>query len=342
MKFTANQLAKMLNGVVEGDGDVAVSAPSKIEEGKPGTLSFLANPKYTQYIYTTEASIVIVDKDFKPEQPVKSTLIRVADAYGAFAQLLDVYSKMTQNVTGISGDSVISKSATIGKEVYIGALAYIGDNAEIGDNVKIYPQVYVGDNVKIGDNTTIYAGVKIYNDSKIGKRCIFHSGVVIGSDGFGFAPQEGIYRKIAQVGNVLIEDDVEIGANTAIDRATMGSTVIRKGVKIDNLVQIAHNVEIGENSVIIGQAGISGSTKIGKNCVIAGQAGIIGHLNIGDNVKIAAQSGISTNLKDGDIVMGSPAFEISRYRKSYIHFRNLDKHIGRLDKLEKDKNAENN
>jgi len=219
----------------------------------------------------------------------------------------------------------------------VGAQAYIGENVRIGDHVKIYPNVFIGDNCTIGDHTIVYAGVNIYHDTKIGQHCIFHSGVVIGSDGFGFAPTEGVFRKIAQVGNVLIEDDVEIGANTTIDRATMGSTIIRQGVKIDNLVQIAHNVEIGENTVVVAQAGISGSTKLGKNCMIGGQAGIIGHLRIGDNVKIAAQSGISTNLKDGSIVMGSPAFDISKYRKSYIHFRNLDRHIGRLDDLEKNR-----
>ena len=335
MKFTANQLAELLNGEVDGDGTTEVNAPSKIEDGKPGTLSFLANPKYTPYIYNTEASIVIVNKDFIPEQPVKSTLIRVENAYTAFAQLLEIYNKITHQKTGISEQAVVEENVEFGTNVYVAALAFIGEGTKIGNNVKIYPQVYVGENAIIDDNTIIHPGVRMYRDTMIGKNCIIHAGVVLGSDGFGFAPQQQTFKKIPQIGNVVIEDDVEIGSNTTIDRATLGSTIIRKGAKIDNLVQIAHNVEIGENSVVIGQVGISGSTKIGKSCMIAGQVGIIGHLNIGDNVKIAAQSGISTNIKDNSIMMGSPAFEISKYRKSYIHFRNLDRHIKRIDGLEK-------
>ncbi len=336
MNFTAKEIAKLLNGKVEGNTETTVIKLAKIEEGEPGSLSFLANPKYTQYLYTTKASIVIVSKDFKPEKKVDATLIKVDNAYSAFARLLELYNKIKLDKKGISSGAFISDSAKTGNDVYIGDFTYIGKNVEIGDNSKIYPHVYLGDNVKIGNNTTIFAGVKIYSDNFIGNNCVIHSGVIIGSDGFGFAPQEdNNYKKVAQIGNVIIEDNVEIGANTTIDRATLGSTIIRKGVKLDNLIQVAHNVEIGENTVIAAQTGISGSTTIGKNCMIAGQVGIIGHLNIGNNVKIAAQSGVSTNLKDDAIVFGSPAFEAGRYKKAYVHFRNLQKIVKRIDELEK-------
>jgi UDP-3-O-[3-hydroxymyristoyl] glucosamine N-acyltransferase len=336
MKFTARQIAEVIQGKVEGDPEVSIDNLSKIEEGQPGTLSFLANPKYTQHIYTTSASIVIVNKSFTPEQSVKCTLIRVDDAYSAFAQLLEVYNKIKSDKKGTSSTAHIASSAKIGKDPYIGEFAYIGENARIGDNVKIYPQVYIGDNVKIGDNTVINPGVRVYSDTVIGSNCTFHSGVIIGSDGFGFAPQDDKnYKKVAQIGNVVIEDNVEVGSNTTIDRATLGSTIIRTGVKLDNLIQVAHNVEIGENTVIAAQTGISGSTKIGKNCMIAGQVGLIGHLVIGDDVKIGAQSGISTNLKDGITVLGSPAFDISKYRKAYVIFRNLPNILKRIDELEK-------
>jgi UDP-3-O-[3-hydroxymyristoyl] glucosamine N-acyltransferase len=336
MEFTAKQIAEVINGTIDGNPDVTIHKLSKIEEGEPGSLSFLANPKYTQYIYTTHATVVIVNQSFKPEQEINCTLIRVNDAYIAFAALLEVYNKVKLNKTGISSQSFISKSARIGKDVYIGEFAFIGENAVIGDNTKLYPLVYIGDNVKIGDNTTLFSGVKIYSENQIGNQCTIHAGAVIGSDGFGFAPQEdNHYKKIAQIGNVIIEDNVEIGANTTIDRATLGSTIIRQGAKLDNLIQVAHNVEIGENTVIASQTGISGSTKIGKNCMIAGQVGIIGHLNIGNNVKIGAQSGISTNLPDGSIVLGSPAFDISRYRKSYVYFRNFPDLVKRLEELER-------
>lgn len=336
MNFTAKEIAKLLNGKVEGNTETTVIKLAKIEEGEPGSLSFLANPKYTQYLYTTKASIVIVSKDFKPEKKVDATLIKVDNAYSAFARLLELYNKIKLDKKGISSGAFISDSAKTGNDVYIGDFTYIGKNVEIGDNSKIYPHVYLGDNVKIGNNTTIFAGVKIYSDNFIGNNCVIHSGVIIGSDGFGFAPQEdNNYKKVAQIGNVIIEDNVEIGANTTIDRATLGSTIIRKGVKLDNLIQVAHNVEIGENTVIAAQTGISGSTTIGKNCMIAGQVGIIGHLNIGNNVKIAAQSGVSTNLKDDSIVFGSPAFEAGRYKKAYVHFRNLQKIVKRIDELEK-------
>ncbi len=336
MNFTVRQIAQLLNGHIEGDPEIMVTGLSKIEEGLPGTLSFLANPKYTSYIYTTRASVVIVNKSFTPDQPLASTLIRVDDPYTSFARLLELYDHTKSLTAGISRYAVISASARLDEHVYVGDLSCIGNEAIIACHVKIFPQVFIGDRVQIGENTLIYPGVRIYSGTVIGKNCIIQSGVVIGSDGFGFAPQaDNQYKKVSQIGNVIIEDNVEIGANTTIDRATLGSTIIRKGVKLDNLIQIAHNVEVGENTVIAAQTGISGSTKIGKNCMIGGQVGIIGHLIIGDNVKIAAQSGISSNIKDGEVVMGSPAFGIEKYRKSYIHFRNLDKSIKKLEDLEK-------
>jgi UDP-3-O-[3-hydroxymyristoyl] glucosamine N-acyltransferase len=337
MHFTARQIAGVIQGTIEGDPEATVNQLSKIEEGRPGTLSFLANPKYTHYIYTTHASIVIVHKDFKPESPIQSTLIRVEDPYGAFAQLLEIYNQMNLEKAGVSDRATLSSGAMTGVDVFIGDFSYIGEQSVIGDRTRIYPQVYIGNNVVIGSDTILYPGVKVMNNCRIGSRCILHPGVVIGSDGFGFAPQEeGLpYKKIAQIGNVVVEDDVEIGANTTIDRATLGSTRLEKGVKLDNLIQIAHNVVIGENTVIAAQTGISGSTRIGRNCLIAGQVGIIGHLTIGDHVKIAAQSGLSVNVKDGQTVMGSPAFDVRKYKISYVHFRNLDKHISRIDHLEK-------
>jgi UDP-3-O-[3-hydroxymyristoyl] glucosamine N-acyltransferase len=336
MEFSARQIADIINGQIEGDPDVKVSYVSKIEEGKKGTLTFLANPKYTQYIYSTSASIVLVNKDFKPEKKISATIIRIDDAYSAFAKLLEVYNQIKLNKSGISEKAFISKSAVIGQNVYIGEFAVIGDKATIGDNAKIYPQVYIGDKVSVGKNSTLFSGVKIYSDNLVGNNCILHAGVVVGSDGFGFAPQsDNMLMKVAQIGNVVIEDQVEIGSNTTIDRATLGSTLIRKGAKIDNLVQIAHNVEIGENTVIAAQTGISGSTKIGRNCMIGGQVGIIGHLTIADEVKIAAQSGVGKSIfNKGEIVQGSPAFEISKYRKAYIHFRNLDDLKSKLNNLE--------
>lgn len=336
MIFKAKEIAELLDGSVEGDENATVHKLSKIEEGEPGSLSFLANPKYTQFIYTSQASIVIVDEDFKAEQPVQATLVRVKNAYSAFAQLLEVYNKIKLDKKGISKNASIAESAKIGKDVYIGPQAVIGENAVIGDKAKIYPQTYIGDNSTVGEETTIFAGVKIYSDIVVGSNCVIHSGVVIGADGFGFAPQEdNNYQKIAQIGNVILEDNVEIGANTTIDRATLGSTIIRRGAKLDNLIQIAHNVEVGENTVIAAQSGIAGSTKVGKNCMIAAQVGIIGHIKIGDNVKIAAQSGVSNSVKDGAIIFGSPAFDARDYRRSYVHFRNLPKIVERIDKLEK-------
>lgn len=338
MKFSAKQIAELLGGQVEGNEDAEVSKLSKIEEGSPGSLSFLANPKYNHYLYSTQASIVIISKDFVPEQKITTTLIRVADAYQSFAKLLEIYNKIKLNKAGISEKAHIHKTARIGKNVYIGEFVFIGEHVEIGDNVKIYPQTYIGDNTTLGENTLIYAGVKIYSDNVIGKNVTIHSGVVIGGDGFGFAQQKSgsDYLKVSQIGNVIIEDYVEIGSNSTIDRATLGSTIIRKGAKLDNLIQVAHNVEIGENTVIVAQAGIAGSTKIGKNCMIGGQVGIIGHLHIADNVKIAAQSGIGKNItEDGAIVQGSPAFELHDYQKSYIYYKKLPSIVSRINELEK-------
>ena len=327
MELSAKNIAKYLNGEVEGNQDVVVNDVSKIEEGKPGSLTFLANPKYAKYIYSTAASIVIVNKDFEAEQAVKSTLIRVEDAYGAFATLLDMYDQSNKQEPGIDPQSAIDKTAEVGKEVYVGACAVIGKNAKIGNNVEIHPQVYIGDNAEVGDNTILYSGVKVFKNCILGKDCIIHGGTVIGSDGFGFAPKnQKDYKKIPQIGNVIIEDNVEIGSNSSIDRATMGSTIIRTGVKMDNLVQIAHNVEVGAHTVMASQVGIAGSTKIGRNCMIGGQVGIVNHLTIADEVKIAAQSGISSNISEvGAIVQGSPAFNIKEYQKSLVIFKNLPK-----------------
>jgi len=342
MIFTARQIADLLNGTVDGNPDAQVSTVARIEEGIPGALSFLANPKYTDYIYTTQSSIVLTGKDFKPLKKINATLIRVDDAYQGIAKLLEYYDQLSKNKQGREEQSFVSASATLGKDVYIGAFAYIGENAVIGDGVKIYPGTYIGDEVKVGNNTTLFQGVKIYHRCVIGNDCTLHAGVVIGADGFGFAPNaENNYNKVPQIGNVVIENNVEIGANTTIDRATLGSTIIRKGVKLDNLIQIAHNVEIGENTVIAAQTGISGSTKIGKNCMIGGQVGIIGHLSIGDNVKIAAQSGVGANLKDGEIVQGSPAYGIGAYKRSYVLFRKLPELNAKIAELEKKLNELN-
>ncbi len=342
MQFSAQQIAGILNGSIEGNQDVSVSTLSKIEEGKPGSISFLANPAYTQYIYNTNATLVIVNSDFVATAPISATLIRVESAAAAFAKLLEMYNQVKLNKTGVSKQAYIAESATIGENIYAGEFAVVSDNARIGNNVKIYPQVYVGDNVVIGDNTTLFAGVKIYSDCVVGSNCIIHSGTVIGSDGFRFEPQnaEG-QRKVPQIGNVVIEDDVEIGANCAIDRATLGSTILRKGVKFDNLIHIAHNVEVGENSYLAACNVIAGSTKIGKNCMFSGQVGIVGHLQIADNTIITAQSGISKSItKAGEVYMGSPAFDANRYRKAYIHFRNLDNLAQRISVLERNKQTE--
>ena len=336
MKFTAAQIAGILEGEVEGNPEVEVSKLSKIEEGIPGSLSFLSNPKYTQYIYTTKASAVIVDKNFKAENEINTTLIRVDDAYKSFSKLLEYYNQVKMNKTGIEQPVFISESANYGKNIYIGAFAYISDNVKIGDNVKIYPNVYIGDNVIIANNVTLFSGAKIYSDTQIGDNCVIHSSAILGADGFGFSPNEkGEFIKVPQTGNVIIEENVDIGAATSIDRATLGSTIIRKGVKLDNQIQIAHNVEIGKNTVIAAQTGIAGSTKIGENCMIGGQVGIAGHLSIGNNVRIQAQSGIGRNVNDNETLQGSPAFTYNDYNKSYVHFKNLPKIIHRLTTIEK-------
>ena len=336
MEFTALQISGVLNGQIEGNPDVKISKLSKIEQGEPGSVSFLANPLYTQYLYTTSASIVIINRDFVLTSPVSATLIRVENAGNAFAKLLEMYNQVKLNKTGVSKHAYISESAKVGSNLYAGEFAVISDNAVIGNNVKIYPQAFIGENVTIGDNTTIFAGVKIYSDCVIGKDCIIHSGTVIGSDGFRFVPENEGNKKIPQIGNVVIEDDVEIGANCAIDRATLGSTILRKGVKFDNLIHIAHNVEVGENCYLAACNVIAGSTKIGKNCMFSGQVGIVGHLQIADNTVITAQSGISKSItQKGGVYMGSPAFDANKYRKAYIHFRNLDSLVQRVDKLEK-------
>jgi len=336
MEFTAKQISDLLKGSVEGNEHVKVNRLSKIEEGEPGSLSFLANPKYTPFIYTTQASLVIVNKDFVPEQPVAATLIRVENAYDGFVHLLEIYNQIQLDKKGIDSLSFVSPSAKLGKDCYVGAFAYIGQNVVLGDRVKIYPQAYVGDNVVIGDHTTLFPGVRIYSDCRIGSDCTLHTGTVIGADGFGFTPNsENEYRKVAQIGNVIIEDHVEIGANTSVDRATLGSTIIRRGVKLDNLIQVAHNVEIGENTVIAAQTGIAGSTKIGKDCMIGGQVGIVGHITIADKVKIAAQSGIGSSITtEGEIIQGSPAFNISDYKRSYVVFRKLPMLEKRIKELE--------
>lgn len=328
MEFSAAQIAELLEGRVEGDGNAVVSTLSKIEEGEPGSLSFLANPQYTPYVYETQASVVIVNDNFVPERDIRPTLIRVKDAYSAFARLLEMYNKIKHDRRGRESPISIDGSAIIGEDTYIGAFTSIGKNSRLGNGSRVYPNVYIGDNVSIGENVLIFPGVHIHSDSVIGNDVTLHSGVVIGGDGFGFAPNSESYSKVAQIGNVVIEDHVEIGANTTVDRATLGSTIIRKGVKLDNLIQVAHNVEIGENTVIAAQSGIAGSTTIGANCMIGGQVGIIGHLKIGNGVKIAAQSGIASNLADGVIVQGSPAFEIAEYRKAYVYFRKLHQLLG--------------
>lgn len=337
MEFSAQQIAALLNGEIEGDENSIVNNLSKIEEGKPKTLSFLGNTKYEHFIYNTEASIVIVYKNFVAHKPLKSslTLIRVNDPRESFAKLLEMYNQIKNNKVGIEQPSYISNSAKVGSSCYIGAFVYLGDRVVVGNNVKIFPNTVIGDGCTIGDNTIIYGGVKIYTDTKIGKECTIHAGVVLGADGFGFTPNtENNYSKVPQIGNVIIEDNVEIGANTCVDRATLGSTIIRRGVKLDNLIQVAHNCEIGENTVIAGCVAIAGSVKIGKNCLIGGQVGIAGHITIADGVKIAAQSGIGSSVeKENDVLQGSPAFSVGDYRRSYVLFRSLPKLNDKMNEI---------
>ena len=341
MKFTAAQIAEILEGTVDGNPETEVFKLSKIEEGTKGSLTFLSNPKYNSYIYSTNASIVIVKDDFQIEEKINTTLIRVKDPYKAFSTLLEYYNQVQLNKSGIEEPHYISDSAIYGKNIYLGAFSYLGKNVKIGNDVRIYPNSYIGDNVTIGDNTIIFAGVKIYSETVIGNFCVIHSSSVLGADGFGFNPDEsGEYSKVPQIGNVILEDFVDIGAGTTIDRATLGSTIIRKGVKIDNQVQIAHNVEIGKNTAIAAQTGIAGSTKIGENCLIGGQVGIAGHLSIGNGVKVQAQTGIGRNINDNEVIQGSPAFGYNDFNKAYVHFKNFTKIVDRLTQLEKkDKNG---
>ncbi|MDR1814881.1 MAG: UDP-3-O-(3-hydroxymyristoyl)glucosamine N-acyltransferase [Tannerella sp.] len=337
MEFTAQQIADYLNGTVVGNPAVRVSDFSKIEEGHANTITFLANPKYEHYIYDTEASIVLVNNDFTPSSKVKATMIRVPDAYSALAQLLGLVEQTKPKKTGCDPSAFVSASASVPDSCYTGAFAYIGDNVTIGESCAIYPFAYIGDNVTIGDGTTIYPHVTVYSGCVIGSNCIIHAGAVIGADGFGFAHQEtGEYSKIAQIGNVVIEDDVEIGANTAIDRAVMGSTVIRKGVKLDNLIQIAHNVEVGANTAMAAQVGIAGSTKVGAGCQLGGQVGLGGHITIGDNTKIGAQAGIISNTAAGSQVIGSPAMPIPTFMRASIIIKKLPEIYQTINRLEKE------
>ena len=335
MEFNAKQIAEFLHGTVEGDDLVTVNNVCKIEQGKQGELAFLANEKYTPYIYETNASIVIVNNDLKLEKPVKATLVRVKDAYSAFASLLDIYNKYRFNRVGLSSLAFVDKTSHIGENCYIGEFAVIDRNVKIGGGSKIYPQVYIGENVKIGKNVTLFAGVKIYHDVTIGDNCIIHSGCVIGADGFGFAPlEDGTFKKIPQTGNVIIESDVELGANTCVDRSTIGTTLIKKGVKIDNLCQIAHNTSIGDSTVISAQSGLAGSTSIGSYCFIGGQVGFAGHLKVGNKVKIGAQSGIISDVEDGAAVLGSPSINAREFMKNYAYFRKISEMEKRLRSIE--------
>ena len=336
MEFTAQQIADYLAGTVEGNPTVKVNDFSKIEEGKPGTITFLANTKYERYIYHTNASIVLVNNDFTPASPIEATLIKVPNPYKSLAVLMELAEPVKVKKNGIDPTACIAKTASVGDSCYIGVYACIGENSKIGNNCRIYPHTYVGDNVSIGDQTTLYPHAVIYNDCLIGANCIIHAGAVIGSDGFGFAPDGSEYKKIAQIGNVIIEDDVEIGANTTIDRAVMGSTFIRRGVKLDNLIQIAHNVDVGEHSVMAAQTGVAGSTKIGANCMFGGQVGLSGHIQIGDQTQIAAQSGVMSSAKANAQIMGSPAMPIKNYLRSSILFEKLPELYKTLSRLEKE------
>tara|TARA_B100000508_G_scaffold118450_1_gene98573 strand:+ start:88804 stop:89826 length:1023 start_codon:yes stop_codon:yes gene_type:complete len=338
MEFSAGQIAGLLEGEVEGDDNAVVTGLSKIEEGEPKTLTFLANMKYEEHIYSTNATIAIVNKTFEPnkELPKTLTLVKVDDAYSCFAKLLKAYDQMRQKQPKIEKNAFISDSAKVGDDVYIGANAYIGEDVVIGNNVKIYPNTFIGDNVKVGDGTVIHPNASVYHDCIVGKNCLIHAGAVIGADGFGFAPDEnGEFQKVPQIGNVILEDNVDIGANSTIDRATLGSTILKRGVKIDNLVQVAHNVEIGENSAMAAQVGIAGSTKIGKNVMAGGQAGISGHIKIADRTKIVAQSGIPSSVKKPDTtLMGSPGIPIDDFKRSYIGFRRLPMIVKKINELD--------
>ena len=336
MEFSAKQIAQFVQGVIEGDENATVNTFAKIEEGKPGAISFLSNPKYTHYIYDTESSIVLVDKSVELEKPTKATLVRVDNAYECVAKLLQLYESMKPKKTGIDSLAFVSPSAKIGENVYIGAFAYIGDNVVIGDGCQIYPNVVICDNAKVGNDCLFYPNVTIYHDCHVGNRVTLHAGSVVGSDGFGFAPSENGYDKIPQIGIVTIEDDVEIGANTCIDRSTMGSTYVRKGVKLDNLVQIAHNTDIGANTVMSAQVGVAGSTKVGQWCMFGGQVGIAGHITIGNKVFLGAQSGVPSSLKDNQTLIGTPPMEKLPYFKSQAIFQRLPDLYKQIQKLQKE------
>lgn len=336
MQFPASQIALLINGKVEGDPNAVVTSFGKIEEAAAGQLAFFANPKYEEYLYKTSASVVIVNDSFELKQPVKATLIRVTDAYSAFATLLSKYQEiMQQQLAGVQEPSYIAKTAVYGEKVFIGAFTYLGENVKVGNNTKLYPNVFLGDNVVVGDNCIIHPGVKIYHECKIGNHVTIHAGTIIGSDGFGFAPQaDGSFKKVPQIGNVVIEDNVEIGANATIDRATIGSTLIKSGAKLDNLIQIAHNVEVGHSTVIAAQAGVSGSTKIGNGVMIGGQAGIVGHIQLGDGSRVNAQSGVSKSIEPGKAVTGSPAYDYTAALRSQAAARKLPELEKRVKELE--------
>lgn len=336
MEFSALQIATVLNGTIEGNPEVKVNNFSKIEEGKPGTLTFLANPKYEHFIYHTEASIVLVNNDFTPTEPIKATLIKVANAYASLAILLNMVEQAKEKKAGIDSTAYISTSAIIKENCYIGNFAYIGDNVKIGHNCKIYPNAYIGDNVTLGDNCIVYPHVTIYEGCIIGNNCILHAGCVIGSDGFGFAPEGESYKKIPQLGNVILEDNVEIGANTTIDRAVMDSTIIRKGVKLDNLVQIAHNVEVGENTVMAAQVGIAGSTKVGRHCMFGGQVGLSGHIHIADNVILGAQCGVISDVKEQTTLLGAPAINAKNFMRSSAIFNRLPDIYHQINQMQRE------
>ena len=344
MELTAATIAGFLNGEIEGNPEIKVNTVAKIEEGHNGALSFLANPKYEHYIYTTQSSIVLVNKTFVPSSKIETTLIRVDDAYDAFASLLRLVDQSRPRKKGIHPTAIIEPTATVGSDVYVGPYAYIGDNCVISDGCSVYPHVYIGDNTRLGKNCSVNPGVKIYHDCVIGDDCTIHAGSVIGGDGFGFAPQsDSEYMKIPQLGNVVIEDQVEIGANVTIDRATMGSTVIRKGVKLDNLIQIGHNVEIGENTVMAAQTGIAGSTKIGKNCMFGGQVGITGHVKIPGGTKIGAQTGILGDIKEENaVLLGTPSMDLKKFLRSFAVFKKLPEIQAQLSSIQKEVEAEKN
>ncbi len=336
MEFSAKQIAEYIQGIVVGDENAVVHTFAKIEEGVPGAISFLSNPKYTPYIYDTQSSIVLVNKDFEPEQEVKATLIKVDNAYESLAKLLTLYEMSKPKKTGIDPLAYIAPTAKVGKNVYIAPFACVEDDAEVGDNTTLHPHAVVGSHAKVGDNCTLYPHATVYHDCRVGNNCILHAGCVIGADGFGFAPSPEGYEKIPQIGIVIVEDNVEIGANTCVDRATMGATIIRKGVKLDNLIQIAHNVEVGSHTVMASQVGIAGSTKVGEWCMFGGQVGVAGHIKIGNKVNFGAQTGFPGNVKDGKTLMGTPAIDAKNFIKSSIYYKNLPDMAAQLNSLKKE------